>query len=124
MLTEENLAAIEKRHEARKEFYDHIPSRPYFYDSLGYVHNDLALRPANQPKSKLKRVGVLVRGQNWFSSINMDANLNKEGKEDMLAYSDLGQYLALVCDHTVEEDVAVLLAEVRRIRSDRQTNTS
>ena len=27
-------------------------------------------------------------------------------------------------DHAVEEDVTVLLAEVRRIRSDRQTNTS
>ena len=28
MLTEENLAAIEKRHRSEgKEFYDHIPSR-------------------------------------------------------------------------------------------------
>lgn len=122
MLTEETLSVIERQHKERKQYYDHIPSGPYSYDSLGYVYNELALRPANQPKSKLKRVGVLVRSQSWFDSIDMDKNLNKEGSKDMSAYSDLGQYLAFVCDHDVEEDVAILLAEVRRLRSGGQTS--
>lgn len=122
MLTDQTLSAIERRHNERKEYHDHIPSGPYFYDSLGYVHNELALRPGNQPKSKLKRVGVLVRGQSWFDSIDMDKNLNQEDSKDMLAFSDLGQYLAFVCDHDVEKDVGILLAEIRRLRSSRHTN--
>ena len=114
MLTDEELAAIETRHRERKEFHDHVPSGPYFYDSLGYIHNELALRPPDQPKSKLKRVGVLVRSRDWFRRVNMDAHLTREDRE---IGSDLGQYLAMVCDQGVEKDVAALLAEVRRLGS-------
>ena len=32
MLTDEELAAIETRYRDRKEFHDHVPSGPYFYE--------------------------------------------------------------------------------------------
>lgn len=114
MLTDKQLAEIKERHSERKEFHDHIPSGPYFYDSLGYIHNELAMRPPGQPKSKLKKVGGLVRSDDWFKPIDMDDHLTKIDKE---IGSDLGQYLAKVCDDDVEKDIAALLAEVYRLRA-------
>ena len=120
MLTNEELSTIEQRHKERKEFSDHIPSGPYFYDSFAYVHNDLSQRPQKQPKSKLKKVGVLVRSQDWFNTIDMDANLGNSLKEYIIPCRDLGEYIALVCTHPVEEDLAMLLAEVRRLRVEQE----
>ena len=33
----ERISDIEKRNDERREFRRHLPSGPYFYDSLGYV---------------------------------------------------------------------------------------
>jgi hypothetical protein len=111
-LTDERLSEIEERNQERREFRRHLPSGPYFYDSLGYVHNELALR--STPTSKLKRAGVLVRSHDWFQPIDMDARLTRADRD---VGADLGQYLALVCDRDVEQDVADLVDEVRRLRA-------
>src|SRR5262245_35190838 len=111
-MTDQQLSEIVERHRERMEFRDHIPSGPYFYDSLGYVHNELALRkPGN--RGTLKAPGILVRSHEWFKSVNMDARLTKADRE---IGSDLGQYVALTLDHDVEQDVAALLEEVKRLR--------
>ncbi len=109
MLTDQELADIAERHKERKEFRDHIPGGKYFYDSLGYVYNEW------EPK---RRVGILVRNQEWFKRLDMDANLTKADRD---VAPDLGQYLAAICDKDLEADIAALLTEVRRLRRDRAT---
>ena len=66
MLTDEELAAIETRHRERKRCHDRVPSGPYLYESMGYIYNELTMRPPDQPKSKPKNVGVLVRSSDWL----------------------------------------------------------
>ncbi len=106
MLSRQDLADIHERHKERKAFRAHIPGGEYFYDSLGYVHNEW--------DPKRRRVGILVRSQKWFEAVDMDDRLVK-GDSDLA--SDLGQYLAAVCHENLEADMAALLAEVRRLRA-------
>lgn len=118
MLTNKELENIEKRHKDRKEFSDHIPRGPYLYDSFAFVENCFEFspeRPGNHPE---KRVGILVRRRDWFRSVNMDANpgTSKQIKEYLRPCSDLGEYIARVCTQSVEEDIAALLAEVKRLK--------
>ena len=94
-----------------KEYHNQIPTGPYFYDSMGFVHNEVAMRPAGTPARRVQKAGLLIRGSDWFKAIDMDANL---GKTDSAVGADLGQYVALTLDHDVERDINVLLAEVRR----------
>jgi hypothetical protein len=115
-LTDEQLAKIEARHLKRKEFYERIPSGPYYYDSVGFIHNELAAIPSDQPASKQRKAGILVRNSDWFRPVDMDAHL---AKTDLEVGSDLGNYVQQVLDHDVEMDVAALLAEVRRLRGPR-----
>ena len=75
MLTNGELAEIESRHKDRKEYSDHIPRGPYLYDSFAFVHNDLSISPERPGRHPEKKVGILVRRQDWFDSIDMDANL-------------------------------------------------
>lgn len=118
VLTNDELLTIERRHKERKEFFDHIPSGPYLYDSFAFVHNDFSLSPERPKQQPRKRVGILIRRQDWFDPIDMDANLGdrKVKREYLRPCSDLGQYIALACTHPVEEDFAALLAEVKRLR--------
>ena len=117
MLTNKELSEIESRHKDRKAFSDHIPRGPYLYDSFAFVHNHFEFppeRPGNHPE---KKVGILVRRRDWFNSVNMDANpgTSKQIKEYLMPCYDLGEYIARVCTQPVEEDIAVLLAEVKRL---------
>lgn len=114
MLTDEQVKAIEERHLARKQYRDHIPGGPYYYDSLGYVHNERAVQA--RPAARQQNVGVLVRSDDWFKSLDMDAMLTNA---DKTVAPDLGQYLAMVCDEDVESDIASLLGEVRHLRRQR-----
>ena len=36
MLRDEQIDEIEKKHKERKEYHSHIPTGPYFYDSMGF----------------------------------------------------------------------------------------
>jgi hypothetical protein len=56
----------------------------------------------------------LVRSDEWFKPVAMDDRLSKADKD---VASDLGQYVALVCDHDVEQDIGALIAEVRRLQA-------
>ena len=114
MLTDNQIGEIEARHKERKEYHSHIPTGPYFYDSMGFVHNEVGLRPVDTPARRALRAGLLVRSSDWFDAIDMDANLRKT---DSAVGMDLGQYVALTLDHDVELDIAALLAEVRRLRA-------
>ena len=114
MLTDKQIGKIEARHKERKEYHSHVPTGPYFYDSMGFVHNEVGMRPAGTPARRVLRAGLLVRSSDWFDAINMDANLRKM---DSAVGMDLGQYVALTLDHDVERDIAALLAEVRRLRA-------
>ena len=114
MLSDEQIDKIEARHKERKEHHNHIPTGPYFYDSVGFVHNELFMRPAGTLARRVRKAGLLVRGSDWFKAIDMDANL---GEADFAVGADLGQYVALTLDHDVERDIDVLLAEVRRLRA-------
>ena len=110
MLRDEQIDEIEKKHKERKEYHSHIPTGPYFYDSMGFVYNEVRMRPGR----RVQKAGLLVRSSNWFDAIDMDANLRKA---DAAVGVDLGQYVALTLDHDVERDIDVLLAEVRRLRA-------
>ena len=112
MLTDNQIGEIEARHKERKEYHNHIPTGPYFYDDVGFVHNEV--RPAGTPAPRVLRAGLLVRSSEWFDAIDMDANLRKT---DSAVGTDLGQYVWLALDHDVERDIAALLAEVRRLRA-------
>ena len=114
MLSDEQIDKIEERHKERKEYHGHIPTGPYFYDPMGFVHNEVGMRPAGTPARRVLRAGLLARSSDWFKAIDMDANLSKT---DSAVGSDLGQYVALTLDHDVESDIDVLLAEVRRLRA-------
>ena len=115
MLSDEQIDEIEKKHKERSEYHSHIPTGPYFYDAMGYVHNEVHMRPAGIPARRVLKTGLLVRSSDWFKAIDMDANLRKT---DSAVGSDLGQYVALTLDHDVERDIDVLLAEVRLLRAD------
>ena len=104
-MTDNQLAEIEKRHVARAEHRKHMPSGEYFYDSLGFVHNDMP-----GPRG---RVALLVRTQEWFESIDMDKGLTPR---DRTVVPDVGLYAASVLSEDVEGDVLQLIAEVRRLR--------
>ena len=114
MLSDEQIDEVDARHKERKEYHSHIPTGPYFYDSMGFVHNEVGMRPAGTPARRVLKAGILMRGSDWFKAIDMDANL---GKADSSVGVDLGQYVALTLDHDVERDIDVLLAEVRRLRA-------
>lgn len=118
MLTDADLAKIERRHKARKEYSDHIPRGPYLYNSFAFVHNAFEFPPERLGRHPEKNVGILVRRQDWFDSIEMDANPGtpKQVREYLRPCTDLGQYIALTCTHPVEEDIAVLLREVKRLK--------
>ena len=113
-LSDEQLDDIETRRRERKAHHGDIPTGPYFYDSIGFVHNELAMRPTRTPKRRVLKAGLLIRGSDWFRAIDMDANLDKV---DSTVGSHLGQYVTLVLDHDVERDIDALLAEVRRLRA-------
>ena len=81
---------------------------------MGFVHNELGMRPAGTPARRVLKAGLLIRDSDWFDAIDMDANL---GKTDSAVGINLGQYVALVLDHDIERDIDVLLAEVRRLRA-------
>ena len=81
---------------------------------MGFVHNEVGMRPTGTPARRALRAGLLARSSDWFNAIDMDANL---GKADSAVGTDLGQYVALTLDHDVERDIAALLAEVRRLRA-------
>ena len=114
MLSADEIDKIEEKHQKRKEYHSHIPIGPYFYDSLGFVHNEVLMRPAGTPARRILKAGLLVRSSDWFKAIDMDENLEKT---DLAVGDDLGQYVALTLDHDVERDIDVLLAEVRRLRA-------
>ena len=114
MLNDKQIDEIEARHKERKEYHSHIPTGPYFYDSMGFVHNEVGMRPAGTTARRVLKAGILMRGSDWFKAIDMDANL---GKADSAVGVDLGQYVALTLDHDVERDINVLLAEVRHLRA-------
>ena len=114
MLTDKEIVEIAARHKERKDYHSHIPTGPYFYDSMGFVHNEVAMRPVGTPARRVLKAGLLVRSSDWFKAINMDANLRKADSDVGM---DLGQYVALALDHDVERDIAALLAEVRRLRA-------
>ena len=114
VLSDEQIDEIEARRKERKGHYNNIPTGPYFYDSMGFVHNELSMRPAGTPARRVLKAGLLIRDSDWFDAIDMDANL---GKTDSAVGINLGQYVALVLDHDIERDIDVLLAEVRRLRA-------
>ena len=117
MLIDKDLSMIESRHKNRKAFSDHIPRGPYFNNSFAFVHNSFEFRPERPGNHPNKKIGILVRRQDWFDSIDMDANLDTpRHKEDILPCTDLGEYIARVCTQPVEEDIAVLLEEVKRLK--------
>ena len=118
MLTNEQLSEIESRHKERKQYSDHIPRGPYYYDSFAFVGNYFdgpPERPGSHPK---KKIGILIRRREWFKSIDMDANLgtSEQRKEYLRPCYDLGEYIAHVCTQPVEEDIDALLAEVKRLK--------
>ena len=62
MLSDERIDEIEARHKARKDYHNHIPTGPYFYDSMDFVYNELGMRPAGTPARRVLKAGLLVRG--------------------------------------------------------------
>ena len=118
MLTDKQIDEIEARRKKRMAFHDRIPTGPYFYDSMGFVSNEIRNRPDGTPKRRVLRAGLLARSAEWFDGIDMDA---KTAEADSKVGTSLGQYVALVLSHDlesgVESDIEMLLAEVRRLRT-------
>ena len=113
VLTDKQIDEIEARRTKRKAFHDLIPTGPYFYDSMGFVHNEIRYRPEGMPKRRVLRAGLLARSAEWFDDVDMDA---KTTRADSEVGTSLGQYVALVLSD-VESDIELLLAEVRRLRT-------
>ena len=117
VLSDKQIDEIEARRKERKAFHDRIPTGPYFYDSMGFVYNEVGLRPTGTPKRRVLRAGLLARSAVWFDDIDMDAKLSKADSD---VGTSLGQYVALVLgddfEHDVERDIEMLLDEVRRLR--------
>ncbi len=107
MVADEQIGEIGVRHKERKEYHSHIPTGPCFYDSMGFVHNEVGPRPVDTPAPRALRAGLLVRSSDGFDAIDIDANLRKT---DSAVGMDLEQYVALTLDHDVELDIAALLA--------------
>ena len=49
MLSDDQIDEIAARHRERKVHHNRIPTGPYLDDSVGFVHNALAERPADTP---------------------------------------------------------------------------
>lgn len=117
VMTDKQIDEIEARRKKRKAFHDRIPTGPYFYDSMGFVHNETGLRPDGTPKRRVLRAGLLARSAKWFENVDMDA---KTTQTDSEVGTSLGQYVALVLsdvESDIESDIEMLLAEVRRLRT-------
>ena len=118
VLTDKQIDEIEARRKKRKVFHDRIPTGPYFYDAMGFVHNEIGRKPDRTPKRRVLRAGLLARSAEWFDAIDMDAKTTSSDDE---VGTSLGQYVALVLSHDLENDlesdIERLLAEVRRLRT-------
>ena len=110
MLSDERLAEIAEKHKLRLEYREHMPAGPYYYDSLGYVHNHAAAlrhKPTTRTAQQTP-IAMLVRGDDWFRDLKMDERIPKN---DVAPIADLGQYVARVLDDDADAHGG-LLAEL------------
>lgn len=105
VLTDEQIDGIEARRNQRKASHDRIPAGPYFYDSMGFVYNEIRLRPDGTPKRRTLRAGLLARRADWFYDVDMGANTTRADSE---VGTDLGQYVPLALGHDPESDVEAI----------------
>ena len=113
-IDEEQLAAIQKRNQQRKEMKQGASEGPWEYDSWAFVHQAETI-------PRTRRFGILVRPMTWFDALGrrIDEGLPKGRQMIQQGYYD-AEYIAKARDDGVEEDIDALLSEVKRLRQNRK----
>ena len=112
LVTDPELAKIEQRNAKRKELKNAASPGPWTYDSLGFVFQGEGVPAGN-------RLSVVVRPTQWFDSL--PGTLIDDGIPLRLVqqiYSD-ADYIANARNDEADSDIDVLLAELRRLRTQR-----
>jgi len=116
-MDEKQLAGIVDRNKKRKELKNATTPGEWLYDSFAFVDTGEEL-------PKAKQMGILVRPRTWFEKLFdeygrsvLDRWTEKRGgKGNLQPYHD-ARFIVEAHNDTVEDDVDVLVAEVKRLRS-------
>jgi hypothetical protein len=112
-MTDEQLAAIEKRNAERRELRSQTTPGEWLYESFAFVHAGEATLPAR------KRLGIVVRPRTWFHSLwdKYGTGILDEGLDpkDMQPYYD-ADWIAQAHTDRADDDVDHLVREVKRLR--------
>lgn len=107
-LSDEQLDAIEETNKQRRTLKEAASPGPWEYDSFGFVH-----QAQRVPISK--RLGILVRPMTWFRALGHRIDEEFSQTKFIQAYYD-ADYIAQARTDGAEDDIDLLLAEVRRLR--------
>jgi len=113
-LNDEEIAAIQKRNEERKQLKQATSEGPWEYDSWAFIHQSETI-------PRHRRFGIAVRPMTWFDSLGkrIDEGLPKDRKMVQQGYYD-AEYIAKARDDGAERDIDALLDEVQRLRKNRK----
>jgi len=113
-LSREELLEIEARHESRKELRANMSKGTWIYDSFAFIEVDT--RPSKE------RSCILVRRRSWFDELArkygnsvLDEGTTEGSQEHGLQPAHDGLYVTAVLNDPIEDDIAKLLSEVRRL---------
>ena len=123
MLTDEELSSIEERQKERQEFRADLPRGQWLYDSFGIIENcndistGVRVGPAN-------RIFVLIRRRAWIDALMevcgddiLDQGTCTRGDDKDLQPAEVGQYIEKMMDGSAEQDIELLLGEIRRLKN-------
>jgi hypothetical protein len=123
MLSDEQLADIEERQKERREYRSELPPGRWRYESFAFLENcsdfDMGLFVG-----LADLVCILVRRRAWIDGLLkacgediLDAGTVVRGDEKDLQPALVGRYIVTLMDGSVENDINLLLDEVRRLRN-------
>jgi hypothetical protein len=113
-LSREKLLEIEARNEKRNTLRANISKGTWIYDSFAFIEADI--RPSKE------RSCILVRRQSWFDELVrrhgdnvLDEGTGEGSQEHVMQPAHDGSYITAVLNDPIEDDIAKLLSEVRRL---------
>ncbi|MBW1767426.1 MAG: hypothetical protein JRJ65_10295 [Deltaproteobacteria bacterium] len=108
---------IEIRNEERKALRPNVSKGHWKYESFAFIEVD------SEPN--MDRSCILVRRRSWFERLIkkygrkiLDEETAEENKNHAVQSEHDGLYIVKALNDSIEEDVAQLISEIRRLRDD------
>jgi hypothetical protein len=116
-LSREELLDIEVRNEKRRTLRAAVSNGAWTYDSFAWIEVDT--------KPYEERSCILVRRRSWFDKLLqkhgttlLDEGTTEGSRKHTLQPAHDGLYVTAALNDPIEDDIAKLLSEVRRLRGD------